>query len=102
MEIGIIAVTLDLTTLPATILTEIVTLNNFHITIRINIPNFKSLFRIEFAIRIVIEDSTLDLREKKLKRLYFIEILLRFNRSFQEQEEHSITLISLDILVIFK
>ena len=70
--------------MPATILTEIVTLNNFYIAIQINIPNFKSLFRIEFVIRIVIEDSALDLREKKLKRLYFIEIPLRFNRSFQE------------------
>ena len=82
MEVGIIVVTLDPTTLPTIILIEIVTLNNFHMTIRINIPNFKSLFRIEFIIRIVIEDSVLDLREKKLKRLYFIEILLRFNRLF--------------------
>ena len=53
-------------------------------TIQINILNFKSLFRIEFTIRIVIEDSILDPREKKLKRLYFIEIPLRFNRLFQE------------------
>ena len=82
MEIEIIVVTLDLTTLPAIILTEIVILNNFYITIQINIHNFKSLFRIEFTIRIVIEDSILDSREKKLKRLYFIEISLGFNRSF--------------------
>ena len=102
IEIGIIVVTLDLTALPAIILIEIVTLNNFYIAIQINIPNFKSLFRMEFATRIVIEDSALDLREKKLKRLYFIEMLLRFNRLFQEQEEYSITLILLDRLVIFK
>ena len=71
-------------------------------TIQIDIPNFKSLFRIEFTIRIVTEDSALDSREKELKRLYFIEILLRFNRLFQEQEKYSITLILLNILVIFK
>ena len=64
--------------------------------------NFKSLFRIEFIIRIAIEDSILDLREKELKRLYFIEILLRFNRLFQEQEKYSMTLILLNRLVIFK
>ena len=80
----IIVVTLDLTTSPAIILIEIVTLNNFYITIQISIPNFKSLFRIEFVIRTVTEDSALDLREKKLKRLYFTEISLRFNRLFQE------------------
>ena len=68
--------------MPAIILIEIVILNNFYIAIQINIPNFKSLFRIGFIIRIVIEDSVLDSREKKLKRLYFIEILLRFNRLF--------------------
>ena len=102
MEIGIIVVTLDLTTSSAIILIEMITLNNFYIAIQINIPNFKSLFRIEFAIRIVIEDSILDLREKKLKRLYFIEMSLRFNRLFQEQEEYSMTLILLNILVIFK
>ena len=84
MEVGIIVATLDLTTSPAIILTEIVTLNNFPIVIQINIPNFKKLFRIEFAIRIVTEDSALDLREKKLKRLYFTEIPLGFNRLFQE------------------
>ena len=99
---GIIVTTLDLTALSAIILTEIVTLNNFHMAIRINIPNFKSLFRIEFATRIVIEDSVLDLREKELKRLCFAEMLLRFNRLFQEQEEYSITLISLNRPVIFK
>ena len=80
----IIVATLDLTTSPAIILIEIVTLNNFPIVIQINIPNFKNLFRIEFIIRIATEDSTLDLREKELKRLYFIEMPLRFNRSFQE------------------
>ena len=82
IEMRIIVVTLDLTTLPAIILTEIVTLNNFYIVIQINISNFKSLFRIESAIRTVTEDSVLDLREKELKRLYFVEILLRFNRLF--------------------
>ena len=102
MEVRIIVATLDLTTLPTIILTEIVTLNNFYIVIRINIPNFKSLFRIEFIIGIVIEDSALDPREKELKRLYFVEISLGFDRSFQEQEEHSITLILLDRLVTFK
>ena len=81
---GIIVVTLDPTALPAIILIEIITLNNFYIAIWINISNFKSLFRIEFTIRIVIEDFILDLREKKLKRLYFTEISLRFNRLFQE------------------
>ena len=64
IEIGIIVITLDLTALSATILTEIITLNNFYIAIRINIPNFKNLFRIEFIIRIVIEDSALDQREE--------------------------------------
>ena len=64
------------------ILIEIVTLNSFSIAIQINILYFRSLFRIESTIRIVIEDSILDLREKKLKRLYFIEIFLRFNRLF--------------------
>ena len=92
----------SLTALPAIILIEIVTLNNFHMTIQINISNFKSLFRIEFAIRIVTEDSVLDLREKELKRLYFVEIPFRFNRSFQEQEEYSITLILPNILATFK
>ena len=82
MKVGIIVVTLDLTTLPAIILIEIVTLNNFYIVIRINIPNFKSLFRIEFTIRIVTKDSALDLREKELKRLYFTEMPFRFNRLF--------------------
>ena len=82
MEIGIIVTTLDLTTLPAIILIEIITLNNFPIVIQINISNFKNLFRIEFVIRIATEDSTLDLREKELKRLCFIEILLGFNRLF--------------------
>ena len=66
----------------AIILIEIVTLNSFPIAIQIDIPNFKSLFRIEFIIRIATEDSALDPREKKLKRLYFTEMLLRFNRSF--------------------
>ena len=84
------------------ILIEIITLNIFPIAIRINIPNFKSLFRIEFIIRIIIEDSILDLREKKLKRLYFVEIFLRFNRLFQEQEKYSIILILSNELVIFK
>ena len=84
MEIRIIVVALDPTTLPAIILIEIVTLNNFYIVIQINISNFKSLFRIEFIIRTVIKDSALDLREKELKRLYFTEIPLRFNRLFQE------------------
>ena len=70
--------------MPAIILIEIVTLNNFPIVIQIDIPNFKNLFRIEFTIRIITEDSVLDLREKKLKRLYFTEIPLRFNRLFQE------------------
>ena len=79
MEVGIIVVTLDPTALPTIILTEIVTLNSFPIAIRISISNFKSLFRIEFTIRIVIEGSILDLREKKLKRLYFTEIPLKFN-----------------------
>ena len=102
IEVEIIIVTLDLTTLSAIILIEIVTLNNFSIVIQIDISNFKNLFRIEFAIRIVIEDSVLDLREKELKRLYFVEIPLGFNRLFQEQEKYSITLISLDILVTFK
>ena len=82
MKIGIIVITLDLITLPTIILIEIVTLNNSYIVIQINISNFKSLFRIEFTIRIVIEDSILDLREKELKRLCFTEILLRFNRLF--------------------
>ena len=84
MEIGIIVATLDLTTLSTIILIEIVTLNSFLIAIRISISNFRSLFRIESIIRIVTEGSILDLREKKLKRLYFIEIPLRFNRLFQE------------------
>ena len=88
--------------MPAIILIEIVTLNNFPIVIQINIPNFKNLFRMEFATRIAIEDSVLDPREKELKRLCFVEISLRFNRSFQEQEEHSIILILLNRLVIFK
>ena len=70
--------------MPAIILIEIITLNSFSIVIRINVPNFKSLFRIESTIRIVTEDSALDLREKKLKRLCFIVISLRFNRLFQE------------------
>ena len=74
----IIVIALDLTTLPTIILIEIVTLNSFSIAIQISISNFRSLFRIESAIRIVIEGSILDLREKKLKRLYFIEISLRF------------------------
>ena len=82
IEIGIIVVALDLTALPTTILTEIITLNSFLMTIQISIPNFRSLFRIESITRIVIEDSALDLREKELKRLYFIEMPLRFNRSF--------------------
>ena len=82
MKVGIIVVTLDLTTLLAIILIEIVTLNNFSIVIQINVSNFKNLFRIKFAIRIAIEDSALDLREKELKRLCFAEILLRFNRLF--------------------
>ena len=81
-EVGIIVIALDPTALPAIILTEMITLNNFHIVIQINISNFKSLFRIEFIIRIIIEDSVLDPREKKLKRLYFIEISLGFNRLF--------------------
>ena len=102
MKIGIIVATLDLTALSATILIEIVTLNNFPIVIQINILNFKNLFRIEFTTRTATEDSALDLREKELKRLYFTEMPLRFNRSFQEQEEHSITLILLDRLVTFK
>ena len=68
--------------MPTIILIEIVTLNNFPIVIQIDISNFKNLFRIEFIIRTVTEDSVLDLREKKLKRLYFAEILLGFNRSF--------------------
>ena len=67
-----------------TILTEIITLNNFPIVIQINISNFKNLFRIEFTIRIATEDSVLDLREKKLKRLYFVEMPLGFNKLFQE------------------
>ena len=82
MKVGIIVVTLDLTVLPAIILIEIITLNSFPMIIWINIPNFKSLFRIEFTIRIVIEDSALDPREKELKRLCFIEMSLRFNRLF--------------------
>ena len=86
----------------AIILIEIVTLNNFYIVIQIDIPNFKSLFRIEFVTRIVTEDSILDLREKELKRLCFVEMPLGFNRLFQEQEEHSIILILLNRLVIFK
>ena len=102
MKVGIIVATLDPTASPAIILIEIVTLNNFPIVIQIDISNFKNLFRIEFAIRIAIEDSALDLREKELKRLYFVEMPLRFNRLFQEQEEYSITLISLDVLVTFK
>ena len=81
---GIIVVTLDPTALPAIILIEMITLNNFHMTIQINIPNFKSLFRMKFATRIAMKDSALDLREKKLKRLYFTEISLGFNRLFQE------------------
>ena len=56
----------------------------------------------EFATRIAIEDSVLDPREKELKRLYFVEILLRFDRLFQEQEEYSITLILLNRLVTFE
>ena len=102
MKIGIIVVTLDLTALPTIILTEIVTLNNCCIAIWISIPNFKSLFRIEFITRTVIEDSVLDLREKDLKRLCFAEISLGFNRLFQEQEKYSITLILLDRLITFK
>ena len=82
MEVGIIVATLDLTVSPAIILIEMITLNSFLIVIWINIPNFKNLFRIEFIIRIIIKDSALDPREKKLKRLYFIEISLRFNRLF--------------------
>ena len=78
----IIIATLDPTALPAIILIEIVTLNNFYIAIRIDIPNFKSLFRIEFVIRIVIGGSVLDPREKELKRLYFVEMLLGFDRLF--------------------
>ena len=93
---------MDLTTLSTIILIEIITLNNFYIAIWINISNFKSLFRIESIIRIIIGDSILDLREKELKRLYFIEIFLGFNRLFQEQEEYSMTLILLDVLVTFK
>ena len=84
MEIGIIVATLDPTALPAIILTEIVTLDSFLIAIQISVSNFRSLFRIESVIRIVIGGSILDLREKELKRLCFIEILLRFNRLFQE------------------
>ena len=82
MEIRVIVATLDLTTLPTIILIEIITLNSFSIVIWINISNFKSLFRIEFTIRIVIEDSILDPKEKKLKRLYFAEMSLGFNRLF--------------------
>ena len=70
--------------MPTIILIEIVILNSFSIAIRISILNFRSLFRIESAIRIVIGGSVLDLREKELKRLYFVEISLRFNRLFQE------------------
>ena len=88
--------------MPTIILIEIITLNNFYIVIQINIHSFRSLFRIESIIRIVTEDSALDPKEKKLKRLCFTEMLLRFNRLFQEQEEHSITLILLDTLVTFK
>ena len=82
MEVGIIVITLDLTTLPAIILIEMITLNSFSIAIQISISNFRSLFRIESTIRIATGDSALDLREKKLKRLCFIEISLGFNRLF--------------------
>ena len=102
MEVGIIVATLDLTILPAVILTEIVTLNSFPMAIRISIPNFRSLFRMESITRIATGGSALDLREKELKRLCFAEIPLRFNRSFQEQEKYSMTLISLGILVMFR
>ena len=68
--------------MPAIILIEIIILNNFSIVIQINISNFKNLFRIEFVTRIATEDSILDLREKKLKRLYFAEMPLGFNRLF--------------------
>ena len=81
IEGGDITTALDLTALPAIILTGIVIQNSILIVF-INTLNFRNLFRIGFTIRTTIEGFVLVYREKIQKKLCFIKTYPRYNRLF--------------------
>ncbi len=70
--------------------------------IQIVTPSFRNLFRIEFAIRTVIDDSALDPEEKEQRKLYYVVMPLRFNRSFLGLRVPVMTLMFLEELRIYR
>ncbi len=86
---------LDLTAMLVTTLTGIGIWNNIYIAIQIVAPSSRNLFRIEFTIRTVTDDSALDPRGKEQRKLYCVVMPLRFDRSFLGLRVPAITLMFL-------
>ena len=93
---------LDLTAILVIISTGIGIQNSIYIAIQIIAPSSKNLFRIEFAIRTVIDDSTLDPRGKEQRKLYCVVMPLRFNRSFLGLRVPTMTLMFLKELRMYR
>ncbi len=70
--------------------------------IRIIAPSSRNLFRIEFTIRTVTDDSALDPGGKEQRKLYCVVMPLRFNRSFLGLRVPAMTLMFLEELRIHR
>ncbi len=95
-------VALDLTTMLVITSIGIGIQNSIYIAIQIVAPSSKNLFRIEFIIRIVTDNSTLDPRGKEQRKLYYVVMPLGFNRSFLGLRVPAITLMFLEELRIHR
>ncbi len=93
---------LDLTTMLVITSTGIGIWNSIYIAIWIITPSSKNLFRIEFAIRIVMDDSALDLRGKEQRKLCCVVMPLGFDRSFLGLRVPAMTLMFLKELRIYR
>ncbi len=93
---------LDPTTILVIILTGIGIRNSIYIAIQIVTPSSKNLFRIEFTIRTVTDNSTLDPRGKEQRKLCYIVMPLGFDRSFLGLRVPTMTLMFLEELRIHR
>src|SRR6266536_5838650 len=97
MEEGDMAA-LDPTAILVTTLTGMGIWNSIYMTIRIVTPSSRNLFRMEFTIRTVTDDSALDPGGKEQRKLCYVVMPLRFNRSFLGLRVPTITLMFLEEL----
>jgi len=97
MEEGDMAA-LDPTAMLVTTSTGMGIRNSIHMAIRIVAPSSRNLFRMEFAIRTVTDDSALDPGGKEQRKLCCVVMPLGFDRSFLGLRVPAMTLMFLEEL----